>query len=323
MSGHLQRLLARVAPGPAGTAGLALGASPVNLPASPLLESDQRIGMPEFSGLAIPVDAIGPGFAAAESPEPQPKVDPARGSPRSRQPRNRKAVRTVEQQNSVEPGFGEGAEPKLANPGNNPVRQPLPAPAGLPIAEPDRSGAQASSPLQLSPFAIAHEDFEPAARNVELGDPQSWDAASQTAALPLSEPQPARAAEPSATEVPSRDCALAEPLPVAAALPTQPLETLPGRADAEPVRNERLDAELIEALTEPGFGGPGAGSVVIEQVVIEVVAPPAAPVSAQAALSDPRSRAMPSGPQTAEAASLIGPLPISRPFASLYGMRRR
>ena len=103
----------------------------------------------------------------------------------------------------------------------------------------------------------------------------------------------------------------------------QPLETLPARADAEPVWNERLDAEQTEAVTQPDFGRPGAGSVVIEQVVIEVVAPITAPVAAPAALSDPRGRAMPSGPQTAEAASLIGPLPISRPFASLYGMRRR
>lgn len=323
MSGYLQRLLARVAPGSAGTAGLALGALPVNLPASPLLESDQRIGMPEFSGLAIPVDSFGPGFTAAESPEPQPQVDPAKGSPRSRQPRNRKAIRTVEQANSVERGRGEGAEPKLANPENKPVRRPLPAPTGLPIAEPDLPEAYQSSPPQLSPFAIAHEDFELAAHTVEPGDPQPNDAASQTAAFRLSEPQPARAVEPSVSEAPNRDHALAEPLPVAAALPTQPLETLPARADAEPVWNERLDAEQTEAVTQPDFGRPGAGSVVIEQVVIEVVAPITAPVAAPAALSDPRGRAMPSGPQTAEAASLIGPLPISRPFASLYGMRRR
>lgn len=323
MSGYLQRLLARVAPGSAGTAGLALGALPVNLPASPLLDSDQRIGMPEFSGLAIPVDSFGPEFTAAESPEPQPQVDPAKRSPRSRQLRNRGAIRTVEQANPVKPGLGEGAKPNPMNPEDKPVRWPLSAPAGFPIAGPDLPEAHESSPPQLSPFAIAHEDFEPAAHTVELGDSQPKDAASQTAALRRSEPQPAQAVEPSVREAPNRDHALAEPLPVAAALPTQPLETLPARADAEPVWNEQLDAELTEAATQPDFGRPEAGSVVIEQVVIEVVAPTTAPVAAPVALSDPRGRAMPSGPQTAEAASLIGPLPISRSFASLYGMRRR
>jgi len=313
MSLHLQRLLARVGP-PAP--GFALAMLPVTPVTSPLAEGDQRIGMPEFAGADLPLDAASEATTPGEGPAPRP------AAPIPRQPQQARLVPPHATPEAIGNGPAVTVAPTPA--AERPVTSAMPtahavSPPDLAVP-PDMPAALA--PL-LSPFAIVPDDFEPAPRPVPPVEP-------------LPQPVSAAPAEP----VPMADTE-ARVLPSTVAPPMIVTEAVPLRAPARAAGVEtasvpQVAAEPTHATATPALApiaslpaaaAPDTGtprSVVIEEVVIDVVPPPApaAPRDLPSQVRDQRG-APAATPLSAEAASIIGPLPVSRPFATLFGMRRR
>lgn len=316
MNAHLQRLLARVAP---ASPGLALGVQPVNAVDSPLAESDQRIGLPEFSGIAVPaeIDLFPAALEGTQLPAPEetsktPRVSPPRGPSLPDRP-----VPATPQPTPVT--ISEHASPAVQAPAP-PAEAPSP-----PVARPEQPSAVSprigpeAAPAWRPPFEIETNDFEPYPAAPPERAPGSEDERRSQAepapqeraeeAVPLPAPEPA---EPLAAE--------AHPIRPRVALVSSETVAPPEAAPAQDSR--RIAAGLpIPAGVEVEAPEPSR-AVVIEEVVIDIVPPALERPAAAPMQADGRagSRAM---PLSAEAASVIGPLPMSRRQPTILGMRRR
>jgi hypothetical protein len=318
MNTHLQRLLARVAP-PFG--GSVFAAQPVNPIASPLAESDQRIGLPEFSGLALPVGSM----PAQDEPETGPvsMADHVAPRPQVREP----LVNTVEAPEIAAPQLPRSEPPHQSSPLAwtepavvetpwQPAPQNQPSDAAAPPRTPDPA-----EPAWRPSFEIAPEDLRPIP--VQTVDTAPEEPASAMTTPDRSSPTQTREAEPAPAQH-----AEAEAQPVFEARPVRPAVALvapetvsldePVPASAKPApAAEPAEPQALE-IEEPS----GARPVVIEELVIDVAPPPTARgAPAPAVRSEPGAQR--SAPLSAEAASVIGPLPLSRRQPTILGMRRR
>lgn len=319
MSAYLQRLLARVAPPAAGVAALPISAG---LPASPLFDGDQRIGMPGFSLLDLP------GEGSAETLEQSANETDA--GPRKFEPAPR-AVPHASPQAEAAPvvSFAFGPEPDAARAETPIVPQAPVAPAATPNERTSGQVPRPSAPQVAKPVPTASNDF---VLDVAPGDfePAGHDPALLPA--PASEARPAErhaASEPALEPAAPPVQAIPAPIRVEATPQPTPLVGLAPLPEPAAPREARpaLDhpatlSEIDPPRTPDRTAEQSQRPVVIEQVVIDITEPHRPGPQQAEARSDSRGAASPA-PLTADAASIIGPLPQSRQFASLFGMRRR
>lgn len=314
MNAHLQRLLARVAP----PSGHALAAQPVNAVSSPLAESDQRIGLPEFSALTVPTEIALPSIDAEILPAPAPVETPK--SPPVVRPRTA-ASSEIPTPVALEPTTIDRAEPVLPLPVAPPAASaeaPLPAVAQPRHPEPVPAAAEAeSTPVWRPPFEIESGDFEPYRIPPAL-EPEPEDS-QRSEAEPAQQDRAAELAPPAVPE-PARP-QIVEARPVRPRIALVP--DLAAPAEASPPQETRATTAELPAPADVEADTPGpARAVIIEEVVIEI-APPATPRSAAPVLEDERRAGARTMPLSADAASIIGPLPLSRRQPTVLGMRRR
>ena len=314
MNSHLQRLLARVAP---SAPGLALGAQPVNPVGSPLAETDQRIGLPEFSDMMVPTEgelaarepeSIAPPpatrnpAAAPGAPLPSPAPDdPAGAAPRPVPFEVSGSAPTVSL--PVSPDF-EAPE----------VRRPETAP-GAPERPQDSAVA---TPVWQPPFEIGAEDFE--RRAPDVGEEAAPAAPTRQAPAEASPALSAPDLAPLPLQAPPEPI-LAEARPLRPHVELVPPEPAPTAEAAPALARPALEVEP-PVPPEAGDDAPDTRrEIVIEEVVIDIVPPVQrmAPAAAQGG-EQGSGRTM---PLSAEGTSIIGALPLSRRQPTVLGMRRR
>ncbi len=322
MSGYLQRLFNRAAAAPAPALPVA---SPANRIGSPIAERDQRLNLPEFGDAVITADVWPETPGPAEPVEPPtpapstvirnvhetrivdlfPRAVPTEPQPQAEAPRPaaEPAIESV--------SFMEASEPPLRH-APQPGAQTEPAPLRQRVA--DENGA--TEPARTAPVAepaFVPDAAEPRLRPVARAEPvplapdhaaEFADRARETPRIPMPAPEPDvgapyRRGEPAI--VPEPDRIIARPVAV-------PAERT--RPEPEPVRAPAPDPQAAgaPARAEPRHERTGATSHAQQETQREerkVQSPPA-----------PR-------PLTAEAASIIGPLPVRRRTPAIFGMRRR
>ncbi|MFI0848340.1 hypothetical protein [Mesorhizobium sp. IMUNJ 23232] len=320
MSSYLQRLFNRGAPAPSlAMPGLAI--APAARLASPLAEADQRLNLPGFvapvdtADVAVePAGAIVPHAFLAPPTSHQPSIDSPRPLPVAAVPSPEAATPvSVEAELRADPRPAAGiaepmAAPALANETGAATHPRAPAePVSLRAIEPASPGQTRralsivpSAPEARTPQELA-EDPQPRAR----------------VAVPAAEPAaPARALPQAAPEAqPAAKAITREAFAPPRAEPAEAVVTPFARPRAEPVSRPLPDALAERRQRDvPQQASPTSPPK---------SAPPAeANTSALPAASAPRPSPV-VRPLTAEAASVIGPLPVRRRTVSIFGMRRR
>ena len=321
MSTYLQRLFSRAA---APVAAPALSAAaPATRIASPVAERDQRLALPEFSAAVMSPDAWPEGIDDGATPETgfaPPRMPPARDI---------RETRVVE----------------LFRRDPAPARETAPPPAAR-TAEPATAPAVAERDFAL-PRHAAEPVPSPAAES--LAPREMFHDADVPAAAPAPQPPAPMPRQRGETERPAERPELRRAeRPAEPSLRQRPdlpgtVEPAPAPRPAEEIRPFVLPEPAVSLpATEPAprpvtTAEPAARRV---ETTVEVERPPAetarepaaqpavspAPRAAEnAAANSAPKPAAPSAPRplTAEAASVIGPLPIRRRTLSIFGMRRR
>lgn len=317
MSGYMQRLFSRagIAPAPAGAPTSVSSATPAARLVSPVAEADQRLNLPGFetapfeamdeaaeadpSGWESPADAPSPRLRPA-GPVDVPYLRPL-PQPESREPAARRDIVTMPEPVAPEPlpapvaprfDLTPVAPVHIAEP---PPAAPVFARASPPLAEPDRRPIAEIVRVEPQPVARAEPVPPQPAPFAEAPMPQR--------PAPFSPVRP-NVAEPQAEAAPRP---AAGPLP----LPQPRPAAEPARAEPAPVFERTLP--LGKAPAAPQEAPDPEPRVVIRELIVEINKP------------QPASTAKPpvERPRTAEAASLIGPLPVRRRSVGIFGMRRR